>query len=214
MTEMLKVRIVDPSSTEVAALIVALSNELAVRYDFADDGSGKFKPEDANVPRSGFVVGYIDGNAIACGAFRPLDGSVCEFKRMFVRPECRGHGYSRTVLRELERLAVDAGYTVARLETGSRKQSAYMSIADITAFRISEFKSTAKDACVLKNSWKTILQADSADNRLNRNCGPRWFWDQFHPHVKPNVPSSTTTLRTRLVNQIPRELVTKIRATG
>jgi hypothetical protein len=90
MTETLELRIVDPYSPEAAALIASLSTELAMRYDFSDDGSGQFKPEDANVPRSGFVVGYIDGKAVACGAFRPLEGSACEIKRMFVRPEYRG----------------------------------------------------------------------------------------------------------------------------
>jgi GNAT superfamily N-acetyltransferase len=124
MTETLELRIVDPYSPEAAALIAALSTELAMRYDFSDDGSGQFKPEDADVPRSGFIVGYIDGKAVACGAFRPLEESACEIKRMFVRPEYRGRGYSRTVLGELERLAADAGFAVARLETGDRQPEA------------------------------------------------------------------------------------------
>jgi GNAT superfamily N-acetyltransferase len=61
---------------------------------------------------------------VACGAFRPLEGEVCEIKRMFVAPDCRGRGYSRLVLAELERLAVGWGYTTARLETGDRQPEA------------------------------------------------------------------------------------------
>ena len=124
MSETLEIRVVDPFAPEAAALIAALSKELAIRYDFSDDGSGRFKPEDANVPRSGFVVGYIDGEGVACGAFRPLVGPACEIKRMFVRPEYRGCGYSRRVLAELERVAADAGFSVARLETGDRQPEA------------------------------------------------------------------------------------------
>jgi GNAT superfamily N-acetyltransferase len=115
---------VDPRSQEAAGLIRALSDELARRYDFADDGSGNFKPEDALVARSAFVIARADGNAVACGAFRPLEGNVAEIKRMFVAPDCRGRGYSKAILKELERLARANGYTTVRLETGDRQPEA------------------------------------------------------------------------------------------
>lgn len=120
----LELRSADPRSPDATELIQTLSQELAQRYDFADDGSGQFTPADATVPGSGFVVGYVEDQPVACGAFRPLEGAVCEIKRMFVRPEFRGRGYSRAVLGELERLAATAGYAVARLETGNRQAEA------------------------------------------------------------------------------------------
>jgi ribosomal protein S18 acetylase RimI-like enzyme len=43
---------------------------------------------------------------------------------MFVAPDCRGRGYGRAILAELERLAAALGYTAARLETGSRQPEA------------------------------------------------------------------------------------------
>jgi GNAT superfamily N-acetyltransferase len=116
----LTVATADPRSPEAVELVRALSQELALRYDFVDDGSGDFKPEDVLVPRSGFVLGRVNGRAVACGAFRPLEGDVCEIKRMFVAPDHRGRGYAGAVLAELERLAACSGYTVARLETGNR----------------------------------------------------------------------------------------------
>lgn len=115
---------VDPRSPEAVELVCALSTELARRYDFVDDGSGDFKPEDALVPRSAFVVGRVDGLAVACGALRPLGGDVCEIKRMYVSPENRRRGYSKLVLAELERLAAGMGYTAARLETADRQPEA------------------------------------------------------------------------------------------
>lgn len=75
-------------------------------------------------PGAGFVVGWVGGRAVACGAFRPLAPGVCEVKRMYVAPDCRGRGYARAVLAELERRAAAAGYTVARLETGVRQPEA------------------------------------------------------------------------------------------
>lgn len=115
---------VDPRSGEAARLIRALSDELARRYDFADDGSGNFKPEDALVAGSAFVIARADGTAVACGAFRPLEGNVAEIKRMFVAPDCRGRDYSKAILNELERLARENGYTAVRLETGDRQPEA------------------------------------------------------------------------------------------
>ena len=120
----LELAVVDPRLPEAAELIRVLSEELAQRYDYVDDGSGDFKPEDALVPRSAFVLGWVAGRAVACGAFRPLEGDVAEIKRMFVLPECRGLGYSKAVLTELERLALEQGYTTARLETGVRQPEA------------------------------------------------------------------------------------------
>jgi GNAT superfamily N-acetyltransferase len=62
--------------------------------------------------------------AVACGAFRPLERRVAEIKRMFVVPDCRGRGYSKGVLMELERLARKDGYTTVRLETANRQPEA------------------------------------------------------------------------------------------
>jgi SAM-dependent methyltransferase/GNAT superfamily N-acetyltransferase len=120
----LAITAVDPRSAEAVELVRALSDELAQRYDFTDDGAGNFKPEDVLVPRSAFVLGRAGVRAVACGALRPLEGDVCEIKRMFVVPDCRGRGYSRAILAELERLAASMGYTTARLETANRQPEA------------------------------------------------------------------------------------------
>jgi GNAT superfamily N-acetyltransferase len=115
---------VDPRSPEAIQLVRALSRELAQRYEFTDDGSGDFKPEDVLGPRSAFLLGRVDGRPVACGAFRPLEGDVCEIKRMFVAPDCRGRKYAKVVLAELERLAASLGYAIARLETANRQPEA------------------------------------------------------------------------------------------
>lgn len=114
----LVVEAADPRGPEAGQLIRKLSVELAQRYDFVDDGSGHFKPEDALAPGSVFLLGRIDGRPVACGALRPLEPGVAEVKRMFVEPDCRGRGYARRVLAELERWAGTLGYAIVRLETG------------------------------------------------------------------------------------------------
>lgn len=120
----LEIMPVDPRSPEASELIRELSEEIARRYDYIADGSGLFKAEDVLVERSAFVIGYAEGRAVACGALRPLEDTVAEIKRMYVRPQYRGCGYSKAILAELERLAWEKGYTSIRLETGSRQLEA------------------------------------------------------------------------------------------
>jgi len=114
----------DPRSEAAAELLRALSRELAERYDFADDGTADFKPDDARVPRSAFVIGSVGGEAVACGALRPMGPEAAEIKRMYVAPSHRGRGYSKILLAELERLAGGMNYAVLRLETGVRQPEA------------------------------------------------------------------------------------------
>jgi GNAT superfamily N-acetyltransferase len=122
----IEVSVVDPCSPPALRLSAALSDELARRYDHEDDGSGGFKAEagEAVPPWGVFVIGSLAGVPVACGAFRRLEGDVAEIKRMYVVPEHRGRGYARVILRELERLAADSGYSAAQLETGDRQPEA------------------------------------------------------------------------------------------
>jgi GNAT superfamily N-acetyltransferase len=119
-----KVDLADPRGREASELIDALSAELARRYDYAEDGSGGFKPEDALGPKGAFVIGHTGGRPVACGAIRPLEDKVAEVKRVFVQIDFRGRGYAKAIMNELERLARERGYTLVRLETGVRQPEA------------------------------------------------------------------------------------------
>ncbi|HUK75534.1 MAG TPA: GNAT family N-acetyltransferase [Nitrososphaerales archaeon] len=122
--ETFEVGAADPRGPEAAELIRLLSAELAQRYDYAEDGSGGFKPEDALGPRGAFVIGRVGGNPVACGAIRPLEKDVAELKRVFVKVGFRGRGYSKAIVNDLERQARERGYRVVRLETGVRQPEA------------------------------------------------------------------------------------------
>lgn len=67
-----------------------------------------------------FVVGWLDAQPVACGAFRLIGDGTAEVKRMFVRPQARGHKIGAAVLHELETRAISAGATRLALETGPR----------------------------------------------------------------------------------------------
>jgi putative acetyltransferase len=81
-------------------------------------------PKEISGPRAGFVVAWLNDEAVGCGAWRPLastEPAVAEIKRMFVEPAVRGRGISRAILKKLETLARADGYSVVRLETGLRQ---------------------------------------------------------------------------------------------
>jgi GNAT superfamily N-acetyltransferase len=114
----------DVCSADASRLIAELSAELARRYDFADDGSGHFHPEDVAIPRSVFLIGRLGGRAVACSAVRPLEGDVAEVKRMYVEPAVRGRGLAKRLLTALEDVARNMGYRALRLETADRQPEA------------------------------------------------------------------------------------------
>ncbi|HEV7703278.1 MAG TPA: GNAT family N-acetyltransferase [Gemmatimonadaceae bacterium] len=120
----LAISLIDPRAPEAAALIKAMTTEITAIYDHKIDGAGNFKPEDVLVPGSGFIVGRVENEAVACGGFRPLEPGIAEIKRMFVAPEHRGRGYSKAILTALERMATESGYETVRLETRPLQRAA------------------------------------------------------------------------------------------
>ncbi len=67
------------------------------------------------------VVARVDGTPAGCGCFKQFDKDTIEIKRMFVKTEQRGRGIATTILAELERWAVDLGFSRAILETGNKQ---------------------------------------------------------------------------------------------
>ena len=58
------------------------------------------------------------------GGLKRLSDGACEIKKMFVADAARGRGVARALLEELERLARQHGYGIARLDTGPRQPRA------------------------------------------------------------------------------------------
>jgi len=118
-----------PDSTR---LIEELQNEYRVRY--GDIDHTPVDPAEFAPPIGLFLVGYLDGEPVACGGWReragvddadpPLVASAVEIKRMYVVPKARGRGLSRLLLAELERTAREAGYPWVVLESGVNQPEA------------------------------------------------------------------------------------------
>jgi GNAT superfamily N-acetyltransferase len=104
----------DPSSPDASALLEELSDTLCAIT--GDSGKSSFDTNDVCVINARFVIARdLYGNAVGCGAFRPLQENVAEVKRMYSRRGTSGVGAA--ILLFLETEALKLGYAALRLET-------------------------------------------------------------------------------------------------
>jgi ribosomal protein S18 acetylase RimI-like enzyme len=68
-------------------------------------------------PRGRLLLGFVGGEAAACVALRPIDATVCEMKRLYVRPAFRGLGLGRLLAKRAIAEGRIAGYSAMRLDT-------------------------------------------------------------------------------------------------
>jgi GNAT superfamily N-acetyltransferase len=73
--------------------------------------------EGLGPPGGALILGTIDGEPVAIGGVRDLDGRIAEIKAMFVAPSFRGRGISRRLLARLESIAAERGCEAVRLDT-------------------------------------------------------------------------------------------------
>lgn len=111
---MIGVELADPESAEAQGLLACLS--LALERITGSSGVASFDVSDVKVRRGCFVVARTsEGQAVGCGALRPLDLETVELKRMYAAPGTAGVG--RAVLYFLEDKAREFGFRQVWLET-------------------------------------------------------------------------------------------------
>ena len=104
----------DPLSPDSHYLTEKLSAELAAIT--GDSGKSNFTIDSMDGDRSLWVLARNkQGDAIGCGAIRPLTGNIAELKRMFSDRSSPGIG--KALLTFLETSAKSMGYTELWLET-------------------------------------------------------------------------------------------------
>ena len=115
----IEVRVEPPGSATARWCLGEYFRELSERFDTGFDPARSNPASEAEMtpPAGYFVVAWLDGAAIGCGALKRGDAGIGEIKRMWTSPAARGMGVARKVLAQLEAIAREAGIGVLRLET-------------------------------------------------------------------------------------------------
>ncbi len=68
-------------------------------------------------PRGRMYIALADGAAAGCAALAPMSDTVCEIKRLYVRPSCRGQRIGQKLVEQIICDARQLGYARMRLDT-------------------------------------------------------------------------------------------------
>jgi GNAT superfamily N-acetyltransferase len=91
-----------------------LGHDLCFQH-FADELArlpGAYAP-----PRGRLLLATCEDRWVGCAALRPQGATICEMKRMYVRPDFRGRGIGRQLAIETIAAAQRMGYRRMRLDT-------------------------------------------------------------------------------------------------
>jgi DNA-binding MarR family transcriptional regulator/GNAT superfamily N-acetyltransferase len=119
-TSLVQLRQVDPESPDAQRCLrtyVAELNRRAPRRGFDPRVGATADPHEVRPPNGAFVVLWLRGEAVGCGAVKHHPGQVTDIKRMWVAESARGLGLGRRLLAHLEDLAREHGSRAAHLET-------------------------------------------------------------------------------------------------
>jgi GNAT superfamily N-acetyltransferase len=117
----LVIRRTDSKNPDFIAMVALLDADLAEKDGEDNKFYAQFNRIDA---LKHTLVGYYEGNAVACGAIKPFDTDAMEVKRMYVVPAFRGKGIATGILMELEHWAKELHFERCVLETGKRQPEA------------------------------------------------------------------------------------------
>lgn len=73
---------------------------------------GEYAPPDGRL-----FLAIVDGDAVGCIGLRKINDTICELKRMYIRPDFRGKGIGRRLAEIVIEEARKTGYKAVRLDT-------------------------------------------------------------------------------------------------
>src|SRR3954451_22618959 len=120
-TSLVELRVVDPDAPDAQRCLRAYVTELTGRAPergFDPSRGSTANRHEVLWPNGAFVVAYLRGEPVGCGAVKHHPGDVSDIKRMWIAESARGLGLGRRLLEHLEGLAREHGSREARLETG------------------------------------------------------------------------------------------------
>ena len=118
-TASIEIRRVDPEGADARGCVRAYFAELDRRSESGFDAAAGIsaEPHEVTPPAGLFLVVYLHGEPVGCGAVKHHPGRPSEIKRMWVAESARGLGIARRLVARLETDAAASGATTTRLET-------------------------------------------------------------------------------------------------
>ncbi|MGH7512657.1 MAG: bifunctional helix-turn-helix transcriptional regulator/GNAT family N-acetyltransferase [Gemmatimonadales bacterium] len=115
----LRIERVDPACPAARVCVRHYFEELNQRFESGFDPAASLPADDRELmpPSGAFLLAWVDGEPVACGAIKLTSSSVGSLKRMWVAGSVRGLGVGRRMLEALEGEARRLGVTTLRLET-------------------------------------------------------------------------------------------------
>ena len=103
---------------------IEIAKELFVEYSHIQGAESCFVSFDKELndltgyySGGAIIIGYEEGKPVACVAIRKIDDTTCEGKRLFIKPEYRGKGYARIMLKAMTDKASELGFKELRFTT-------------------------------------------------------------------------------------------------
>ena len=84
-----------------------------------DNFPGEYTPPDGAL-----LLAVLKDDAIGCVGLRPIEGGICEMKRLYVREQARGLTAGYKLVKAIIDKAIQLGYTAIRLDTLPSMQQA------------------------------------------------------------------------------------------
>jgi len=115
----------DQDLTSARQLLIEYADSLDFDLDFQGfDEELANLPGDYVPPKGCLLLAEHKGQLAGCVALRQLEESICEMKRLYVRPEFRGLGIGKALAQFVIEQARTIGYTYMRLDTAPSMQAA------------------------------------------------------------------------------------------
>ncbi|MCI6737372.1 MAG: GNAT family N-acetyltransferase [Intestinibacter sp.] len=104
--------------SEYTNMLVEADPDMAIYLEIQNyDDELEHLEKKYGLPEGRLYIIYVDDKPAGCVALRKLSEENCELKRLYVRPEFRGNGFSYTLIKKVIDDAKSIGYKGMLLDT-------------------------------------------------------------------------------------------------